>query len=53
MNDEMTALELCDFYIGSQCREEPDTHETVRVNYKDFMRIREALAARKETTDEE
>jgi len=45
MSDEMTALEICDFYVGSQRKESPDAHETVLVNYEDFMRIRNALRA--------
>lgn len=44
MSGEMTALEVCDFYVGSQCREDPDAQETVLVNYEDFMRIRDTLA---------
>jgi len=48
MSDEMTAMDLCDFYVGSQGRESPMANETVRVNYKDFMAIRTDLAAAKE-----
>lgn len=51
MSDEMTAMDLCDFYVGSQGREHPMANETVRVNYKDFLAIRTGLAAANERAD--
>lgn len=51
MSDEMTAMDLCDFYVGSQGRESPMANETVRVNYKDFLAIRTQLALAEKQRD--
>lgn len=48
-----TLKELFDFYVGSQERDTSTSHETVRVNYDDFLALRRMAADALDAKDAE